>query len=181
MENKKNKLEEEFFAAEFLKFPIKGSAITLAYSIGTQYQNLKEKLEKIFAEETKILPEFPLVSNMIRREIFPISSLEEYHRLTDQKIINEFERQIGGDPRKGLSQGYLITGTIERMIHNETGNYIEATRSNYSLADFCKKKGLGEEYNPKERLLNTIAIADRLKPVVWRSINESLTNRLRNL
>lgn len=181
MEYKKNGLQEGSFAAEFLKFPESGSAITRAYRIGIQYSNLKGRLERIFTEDTKILPEFPIVSAMVKREIFPVSSLEEYHRLPDQRVVDEFRKQMEGDPRKSLSQGYLITGTMERFLQNETLNYLEATRSNYSLVEFCKKKGLGSDYDPKNGLWNAVAIADRLKPIVLLSINESLINRLKSM
>lgn len=172
-----NKLQESGLVENFLKSPERNGPLSKVYFLQNQYRTFKEGLEVIFRENPEILPEFPLVFGMVKRELFPTISLKEYHSLTDQGIIDEFRRQKEGDPRKGITQGYILTGTAEKYLQEELIDYLETVRKGYS----SKRKAFGEGYGPENSLWEAVSIADRLKPAILGSVSESFTNRAKDL
>lgn len=175
------KLEEGNFILNFLKFPERNNVLLRAYHLEKQYSSLKERLESVFSENPEVLPEFPIVYGMVRREIFPAISLKEYNSLTDQGIIDIFRNQKKGDHRKGPTQGYMLTGTMEKYLQGELIKYLDAGRMPNISEKYPKKNEFGERYNPRDSLWEAVSIGDRLKPAILNSVTESLINRAREI
>lgn len=161
--------------ATFFEFPKASGVVNIAYGLEGQYGLLRGKVEKMIMANPHVLPEFEMINNVYRNRMFPTESLIEYKSFSNSKLIDEFKKQESRDPRMGISQGYLLAATMETLIQDEVQEYLKNTRYISPFLEIPKNE------DPKERLWEMVGFAERLKPIIYGTINESFLKRIKNI